>query len=291
VTSRRLIAAFLLVPTALLGAEPPPPSAQEELARGVRQVREGEFEAALSTLDQATRRLAAEKAPAGDVSRAYVYLAITYIGLAQVEMAKSKFLDALAADGALELSAREFPASIVEMFAAVKKESGAHAPSPRPASAPVASAAAPRKGGSKLPLVLAGVGGAGAVVAVAASKGGRGAQRPATSAAQTPTPTPTPPPDTTFTRYFGAYAVTHRSSDSGCGQQGTFTTTLAGGADGSGFTFNAGTGGVPETGTITAEGRFRTTAVNVITEGTTDGTRISGTRTFPLCGLEFNGSR
>jgi hypothetical protein len=291
VTSRRLIAAFLLLPAALLGAETPqpsaPPSAQEELAEGVRQVREGEFEAALSTLDRATRRLAAEKAPAADVSRGYVYLAITYIGLAQVEMAKSKFLDALKADGALELSAREFPASIVDMFAAVKKESGAQAPSPRPAAAPVASAPAPRKGGSKLPLVLVGVGGAGALVAVAASKGGSGAQGPATSAA----PTPAPTPNATFTRYFGAYAVTYRSSVSGCGQQGTFTTTLAGGTDGSGFTFNAGTGGVPETGTITAEGRFRTTAVNVVTEGTTDGTRISGTRTFPSCGLDFSGSR
>jgi len=105
-----LVAALALVAPAWGG----PP--EDGLALGIRQVEEGDFQAAVSTLDGVARQLAADKTNSKDLARAYVYTAIAYVGLSQEAAAKAKFLEAWRNDAALELSPKEFPPRVIQAF-------------------------------------------------------------------------------------------------------------------------------------------------------------------------------
>lgn len=161
-----------------------------DLATGVRQAQEGDFESAVVTLDGVVRRLTGQPARAKDLARAYTYLSIAYLGLSQEQTAKAKFLEAWKADREMSLSAREFPPRILEFFERAREEaklaSPAPAAAPAPAPAPPAagtSAPEPKKKGSKTVPILIGAAVLGGVgVAVAAGGGGGGGV--------TPTPTP-----------------------------------------------------------------------------------------------------
>ncbi len=50
------------------------------MLKGIRLVDDGDYDAAIFTLDAATRRLAAQSPPSPDLSQAYVYLGIAYLG-------------------------------------------------------------------------------------------------------------------------------------------------------------------------------------------------------------------
>jgi len=155
-----------------------------DLAIGIRQAQEGDFDAAVITLDAVVKRLSAQGRRPRELARAYTYLAIAYLGLSQEQTAKAKFLEALRADKDLDLSPKEFPPKILQFLEQAKREATGEAPrtaaSPRPAAAPQK-----KEGGSKKGLVILGVvAAAGAGVAVAAGGGGRGSQNP--SAAATP---------------------------------------------------------------------------------------------------------
>ncbi len=201
---RRRLLTLLLV-AGLAAPQPwivaaPANQADADLTTGIRQVREGEFEAALVTLDGVVKRLSAQKGRGQDLARAYTYLAIAYVGMAEQEKARAKFLEAWRADRTFALSPSEFPPSIIEAFERARREGERDAatqalpvlpavPPPQP-SVPQASPPPPeakRRGKSKLPLVLLG----GAVVAggaaAAAGGGGKGA-----TAAPTPAPGPAP---------------------------------------------------------------------------------------------------
>ncbi len=166
--------------------------ADADLTTGIRQVREGEFEAALATLDGVVKRLAAQKGRAQDLARAYTYLAIAYVGMAEQEKARVKFLEAWRADRTFTLSPTEFPPSIIEAFERARKdgerEAGAQVlpvvPPPEPTAPRVASPPpeVKRRGKSKLPLVLLG----GAVVAGGAALAAGGGGKDGAG--------PTPPP-------------------------------------------------------------------------------------------------
>ncbi|HVR69268.1 MAG TPA: hypothetical protein VMT87_00370 [Vicinamibacteria bacterium] len=161
----------------------------DDLARGIQQVEGGEFDAAAITLDAVVRRLSAQPSPPAELARAYLYLAIAYLGMSQEQAAKARFLDALKADRSLELSTGEFPPRIVDFFQQVKRESAAAAPvtpaptgpAPTPAPTPTPAAPAPvrpaapaageKKGGSGALLVVGG-GAAAALVAALALGGG-----------------------------------------------------------------------------------------------------------------------
>jgi hypothetical protein len=128
---------------------------------------------------------------------------------------------------------------------------------------------------------------AGAVAVVAASGGGD--EPPPTS----PTPVATPSP---FQRFFGTYSVEYvyvAPSVGGCDGAGSFASTLAGNGDGSGFTFAKQPGAARDPGSIAPDGRFRTLSDNTlwVTEGQTDGTSISGTRSSSICFSQFSGRR
>lgn len=166
-----------------------------ELRRGIQQAQEGDFNAAVITLDGVVRRLSENKGNPKELSRAYVYLAISYLGLSQEQAAKAKFLEAWRADREMNPSPSEFPPRILKMLDEAKSEAMAEAPPPDrapPAAAPAAPSAPAatepaKKGGSKAPLILVGVAAVGGGVALAAGGGGKGGSSP--TAAATPAPT------------------------------------------------------------------------------------------------------
>ncbi len=79
-----------------------------ELDRGIRQVRGGEFEAAVSTLDAVTQRLSGQDGQQKLLARTYVYLSIAHLELGQQSKAEELFASALVADPGVSLSEREF---------------------------------------------------------------------------------------------------------------------------------------------------------------------------------------
>lgn len=153
------------------------PAADPDLAIGIRQAQEGDFDAAVITLDAVVKRLSAQGRPR-ELARAYTYLAIAYLGLSQEQTAKAKFLEALRADKDLDLSPKEFPPKVLQFLEQAKREATGEATrtaaSPKPAAAPQK-----KEGGSKKGLVILGVvAAAGAGVAVAAGGGGGGSKNP-----------------------------------------------------------------------------------------------------------------
>jgi hypothetical protein len=196
-------------PLALNAQEP----SDLELAKGIRQAQTGEFDEAIVTLDAAARRLSAQRGQPRELARAYLYLSIAYLGLAQEQNAKARFMDALKADPDLELTAREFPPRVLQFFADAQRDiarpgqGGGTGGDEQPQAA--AAAEGKRKGGSKtLPIVL---GAAGAAAGAAALALGGGTATPAT-AQPTPTPTPTPDPRRT-TQVSGTATLTVADDD------------------------------------------------------------------------------
>lgn len=147
-----------------------------DLANGVRQAQEGDFENAVVTLDGVVRKLTGQPARAKDLARAYTYLSIAYLGLSQEQTAKAKFLEAWKADRDMNLNAREFPPRVLEFFEKTREE--ANLPPPTSAASPAPRPAAmrspePKKKGSKtVPIIIGAAVLGGVGVAVAAGGGG-----------------------------------------------------------------------------------------------------------------------
>jgi hypothetical protein len=140
-------------------------SPQAELAKGIKQVEEGDYNGAIVTLDSVASALRLSKDPAQskDLAQAYLYLGIAYVGLGHETSAKAKFREALMQSKEdMTLSPVQFPPKVIELFEVAKQEGR-----PKTAAAP---APPPKKGGSKKGLLIGGavlvVGGAGAAVAM-----------------------------------------------------------------------------------------------------------------------------
>ncbi len=153
----------LLTPGPLRGQ-----AADPELAAGLRQVQEGDFEGAVVTLDAVTRRLAADKSRRPDLLEAYVNLGVALIALDQRTAAKDRFRLALALDPKLELPSDRYSPKVLGAFAEARRDLTAEVAA---RAAKEKAEAKPKGGSSKLPLVLLGAGGAAAGVVVLA-KGG-----------------------------------------------------------------------------------------------------------------------
>ncbi len=155
---------------ALLTPGPVPGQALDpELVSGLRQVREGDYEGAVVTLDAVARRLAADKSRRPDLLEAYVNLGVALIALDQRTAAKDRFRLALALDPKLDLPSDRYSPKVLGAFAEARRDLTAEVA----ARAAREKAEAKPKGGSwKLPLVLLGAGGAAAGVVVLATKGG-----------------------------------------------------------------------------------------------------------------------
>jgi hypothetical protein len=158
---RALLIALLVTAPLPLPAQSAP--TDPDVVAGVKQVDDGDYDRAILTLDNAARRLAGDPSKVGDLSQAYLYLGIAYIGKGHEAAAKAKFREALAQIKDLTLSPEKFPPKVIDAFEAAKQEA---------ADAPAAPA--PKKGGSKKGLVIGGIVAAGAAVGVAVGAGGGG---------------------------------------------------------------------------------------------------------------------
>ena len=131
-------------------------SGDPELAQGVRQVRDGDFEGAVTTLESVVRRLSSVPERSRELVQAYVNLGVAYVALDQRDAARSRFGDALARDRNLKLSTAEYSPKVLAVFEEARQR---------------ARQAAQGRKGSKAPYVVAGA----AVVAggvVLATRGG-----------------------------------------------------------------------------------------------------------------------
>jgi hypothetical protein len=189
----------LLVAAALALATPSPQatSTDPEVAEGIRQLGEGEYDRAILTLDGAVRRLQQdEKVERRVLARAYLHLGIAYVGKGHQSAAKASFRQAIAQDTTLTLDPEEYPPKVVNLFEAAKEEHRKAAAAASPVAAPAVSA--PDKSGNKaVRIILASAGALGALAIV-------GAFLP-----EEPTPTPTPPASDAFS---GQLTTERRSS-------------------------------------------------------------------------------
>jgi hypothetical protein len=153
---RRLLAVVLGAGIVLTPLPLPAQSADPELAQGVRQVREGDFEGAVTTLESVVRRLSSAPERSRDLVQAYVNLGVAYVALDQRDTARSRFGEALARDRSLKLSAAEYSPKVLAVFEEARQR---------------ARQAAQGRKGSKAPYIVAGAAAAAAGV-VLATRGG-----------------------------------------------------------------------------------------------------------------------
>ena len=159
--ARAILLAALIVPTPLRAAAPP--AGEPALAQGIQQVQEGDFEGAVATLQEVTRRLAGQPARPAERAQAHLYLGIAHVALDQPAEAKASFKAALAQNKELRLTPDRFSPKVIAAFEGARREME------------TASAPAARGGGGGKPLVWVALGGAAAAgVAIAASSGGGG---------------------------------------------------------------------------------------------------------------------
>jgi hypothetical protein len=155
--------------SAALAGLAPAGTTDPELQRGIRQVNNGELDAAVVTLDAVIVKLSAAAATrTGDLAQAHLYKGVALVGLQQEEPAKASFRDALRHAPALRIQKGEFPDRVVRVFEAARKG--------KTDSVMKRPSGAPRKAGIGTGAVLAIVGGVlaagGAAAAVSGGNGG-----------------------------------------------------------------------------------------------------------------------
>lgn len=166
-------------------AQTSPVSSTEALAIGIRQLDEGDVEAALITFDSVVRRMETSRAPSSDLAMARAYLGLTYLQLNQLDKAVAEIRRACRADPELQLDSERFPPTLLRLLeefrAEISAEARAPAPSPAPAAENVPSAPEsrrteqkPEKSGSKLLPIALGAGGAAGLAVVLGGGGGDG---------------------------------------------------------------------------------------------------------------------
>lgn len=163
----------------LIGAIPARAEAQvtdPEVQKGIRLVDDGDYDAAIVLLDSASRRLSSDAAKVRDLSQAYLYLGIAYVGKGHEAAAKAKFREAVSRIKDLTLSADKYPPKVIDLFEAARDEArAAAAPGPSSSSTTASARPAPpaeKGGGSKKLLIIGGLGAVAAGGAAFALKGG-----------------------------------------------------------------------------------------------------------------------
>jgi hypothetical protein len=148
-----LLAAVLHGPPASEGGALDP-----QLLAGIRKVREGDFEDAVSIFEGTIPRLLGPPERGRELVQAYLYLGIAHVALGKNEAARLDFREALARDQNLRLSPETFSPKVISVFQQAQAEF------------------APRKeGGRKTAWIIAGIGGAAAAgVLVARGSSGTG---------------------------------------------------------------------------------------------------------------------
>jgi len=207
--TRALALALTLALTMPAGAQTPAGVTDPDVVKGIKQVDDADYDGAIFTLDAAARRLAGDPKKAPDLSQAYLYLGIAYMGKGHEAAARAKFREAVGQIKDISLSPDRFPPKVIDALEAareeVKKGGGA------------ATAAAPpeKKGGSKKILIIGGVAAVGAGVALAAGGGGG-------------SDTPSGPTDTRRTETFsGSLCGYNAAVGGGCDQYRSYDIVVA----------------------------------------------------------------
>ena len=153
---QRALGLFLVLGLATTGASQPP-IGDPDVRRGIALVEDGEYDSAILTLDEAVRRLAADKGHSiRDLAEAYFYLGVAYLGKGHETSAKARFREAVRQVRDMSPSPEKFPPRVIELFEKAREESRVDAlPAATPPAAP--APAAKKKGGSKTLLVIGGV--------------------------------------------------------------------------------------------------------------------------------------
>jgi hypothetical protein len=167
---RRVLAVCLMLALAAPAGAQAPTVSDPDVLLGIRQAEDGEYDAAILTLDNAARRLSAEPARARELSQAYLYLGVAYVGKGYEAAAKARFRDAVTQLRDMTLSPDKFPPRVIDLFEAAREEV-AKAPAPQPSAAPEAAAGGGGGHGKKW-LVFGGLGAAAATGAILALGGG-----------------------------------------------------------------------------------------------------------------------
>lgn len=185
--SMRVMAAVLV---AVLIAGPLNAQATDpELATGMRQVSEGDFEGAVLTLDAAARRLAADGTRKAELIQAYVHLGIALVALDQRSAARDRFGLALALDPQLTLGPDRHSPKVIGVFEEARRAAAAE--TARVAETK-ASPAKPARGGGSSKAVWVGLGVAAVAGGIALATRGNDQGPPATQARFTNTRFGTP---------------------------------------------------------------------------------------------------
>ncbi len=184
-----------------------------EVVKGIQQVENGEYDAAILTLDTAARRLATDPAKAGELSQAYLYLGIAYVGKGHEAAARAKFREAVIQMKDLSLSPDKYPPKVINLFEAARQEAAQAA---QAAQAAPQEEPKPKKGGGSKALLIAGgalvVGGG---VALAAGGGGSsGSSAAPASPGAGATTTTTMPPSEPVTEHFEGFLTQEDSAAS-----------------------------------------------------------------------------
>jgi hypothetical protein len=190
------------------------PAAEDpEVVKGVRQVEDGEYDAAILTLDAAARRLAGDPHKARELSQAYLYLGIAYVGKGHEAAARAKFREAVIQMKDLSLSPDKYPPKVINLFEAARQEATQAAAQATPQEEPK------KKGGSKTAILLVGgalvVGGGVALAAGGGGGGGDGAGSTSPTVAPATTTTTLPPSEPVTDRFEGV--LTQASSGAAVG--------------------------------------------------------------------------
>jgi hypothetical protein len=166
--------ALVLVVTAALLLHGPLRAEQArdaEVAGGIQLVESGDYDQAILALDNDARRLAKDPSHLADLSDAYVYLGIAYLGKGHEAAARASFREALARVKNLSLNPEKYPPKVIDAFEAARDETARVAS----ASPPVTPQTAPAKKGHSEAVLLVGAGvlAAGGVAVVAVGGGGK----------------------------------------------------------------------------------------------------------------------
>lgn len=90
-------------------------AASPDLARGVRLVEEGDFEEAIEELDALVRQIKTSPVRGSELTQAYLYLGVAYVGLGHERLARARFLEALSHDKTAAIAEDQSP-KVLQLF-------------------------------------------------------------------------------------------------------------------------------------------------------------------------------
>ena len=94
-----------------------------EVAKGIRDVEDADYDAAIATLDAASRRLAVQAPESMDLPQAFLYLGIAYLGKGDEVSAKARFREVLARVKDMKLGPDKFAPKVIQIFEQARAES------------------------------------------------------------------------------------------------------------------------------------------------------------------------